>query len=750
MTVKVDDRRKEHPGNGVATVFNGPMAYSASHIQAWLVDEATGVATLVPGSAYDVDRIGRQNGTRVVMDTAPPTGQTLLLLRVVPIAQTVDITNQGDFNASVLETMGDLLAMQIQQLLDGQNHKIGIPETSLDDINVTLPPPAPTVLWGWDDTGKVARYYTLLELANFIAYGDKTVLVRAGTGVQTIYPLGRDPGSIGNLDVSIDGVTQVNGLDFTYSGTDLIFTVAPPDLSTILIRFDQAVPVGTGLSSSIFYTPPSTLVPGSVQSFLDSLWTAASNAGAALIRFIQAGVGAVARTVQAKLRERYSLHDFLTDSEIADSLTGAPVIDITAKAQAALVANKGKLYIPGGSYLCGAITMSTAVVIQGEGTAVDTGFRGTRIVTPGAGSDWLVVDSHNPSTIRDIAIQCALPTAAGSGITLKCTTPFLGTVNRFSLLDNVRFENVFVGLNAERASSWVCRDCVFWDIPANGFGCLVNNTFNEDQGDQRITGCTFAGDASAVGVAWSGGGGTRIVDNKFFMPKAIYADLTQTVGGETAQFLVANNSFDIPVNPGGALVHPVSFQMVGGVTAFENIIISDNLFIGYFAMSEMLALRGLSGAKIENVTITGNIMTNPTGSFTGSGMLLLEHVNDFTISGNTIIGPGASNGINIDASCGQGNVNGNHVRGFTNNYLNASTSTAIRKRSDSGVTGSVSDGGVVTHNLGVAPTKIIISGSTAAQTYVPFAPTSTQFQVAVRNTAGASGTAATIYWIVEE
>lgn len=116
MTVNVDDRRKVYDGDGVTTVFNGPMAYSATHISAGLVEVATGAVS--SAGAFTVTQLGKSNGTRVVMTTPPPSGYRLVLLRTLPYSQIVDITNQGSFNTSVIEQGLDLLDMQIQQIAD--------------------------------------------------------------------------------------------------------------------------------------------------------------------------------------------------------------------------------------------------------------------------------------------------------------------------------------------------------------------------------------------------------------------------------------------------------------------------------------------------------------------------------------------------------------------------------------------------------------------------------------------------------
>lgn len=116
MTVSADSRRREYQGNGVTTIFNGPMAFQRSHVQAFLLS-ADGLV-LVPPANYDVERLGQEAGTRVIMHTAPPVDTELILLRTMPYTQEVDVTNQGAFHAETIEKGYDALAMQIQQLDD--------------------------------------------------------------------------------------------------------------------------------------------------------------------------------------------------------------------------------------------------------------------------------------------------------------------------------------------------------------------------------------------------------------------------------------------------------------------------------------------------------------------------------------------------------------------------------------------------------------------------------------------------------
>lgn len=118
MTVSENSRRKEYAGDGVTVLFNGPMAYEARDIVAYLFN-AAGDGAIVPTSQYQVNNLGRAAGTRITMNNAPQPDEKLVILRTVRFAQLVDISNQSNFNANVLERSDDLLAMQIQQIADG-------------------------------------------------------------------------------------------------------------------------------------------------------------------------------------------------------------------------------------------------------------------------------------------------------------------------------------------------------------------------------------------------------------------------------------------------------------------------------------------------------------------------------------------------------------------------------------------------------------------------------------------------------
>lgn len=131
MTVPVNTRRRDHQGNGVALQFAAPMAYKKEHLAVYLIQG--GVVTLVSPSAYNVTRFGVTAGSIVAFIVAPTSLQKILILRVVPISQDVDVTNLGRFLPETIERGYDLLAMQNQQQADQISRALRGPEVYIGE-----------------------------------------------------------------------------------------------------------------------------------------------------------------------------------------------------------------------------------------------------------------------------------------------------------------------------------------------------------------------------------------------------------------------------------------------------------------------------------------------------------------------------------------------------------------------------------------------------------------------------------------
>jgi hypothetical protein len=170
----------------------------------------------------------------------------------------------------------------------------------------------------WSEPGLISATTSIYATA----YADTFT----GDGIDTTWTLTQDPVAVNNLDVSINGVTQVPVVDYTISGTTFTTTTPAPLGSVILVKYRQALPNSYfGAASNVGYTPFSWIAASNVQAALNEVATDISAtdgvSGSNLVGYKAAGTGAVATTVQAKLREWVSPQDFgaLGDSNASGS-----------------------------------------------------------------------------------------------------------------------------------------------------------------------------------------------------------------------------------------------------------------------------------------------------------------------------------------------------------------------------------------------------------------------------------------------
>lgn len=353
MTVNTELSKRIYTGNGVATDYDYDFKIPLAGDLAVSLFDLDGVELpQVLNTDYTVTGAGGDNGGKVLFTVPPPNGYTILLLSDAAYTQPTDFKNQGRFFPETHENAIDRAVILSRQNHEAITRSITLPP-QVTNVSTQLPVPQVSTLFGWNGDGTAIENFPLSTIATQIAYGDKNYQVFTGTGAQVNFTLSQNPGSLGNLDVSIDGVTQVPVLDYSWAGTTLTFTAPPTNGAVILVRYDTAVPVGSGLASSTQYTPPQTGVIGTVKSFLDSLWTAGADAGSALVRYLQGGTGAQARTLQDKLSESLSLLDFIPVAQHAAIIAGTSTYDATANVQAAINEARARqcdLYVPAGRY----------------------------------------------------------------------------------------------------------------------------------------------------------------------------------------------------------------------------------------------------------------------------------------------------------------------------------------------------------------------------------------------------------------
>lgn len=219
-----------------------------------------------------------------------PDGYTLVITGDIDYDQPLDLPSGGAFSPTALENELDRLTMQIQQLREAVNRAVQAPITS--NASGYLPSPQSNTLIGWNESETAMQNFPLSEIATAIAFATYRYDTYTGDGTTTSFVLSADPVTLGNIDVSVDGQTYVPGVDHTLVGQNLVFTVAPANGVEILARYGQGMASGvSGDALDISYQP--------------------------------AGTGAVAATVQSKMRQIVNVKDYgaAADKTNADNKT---------------------------------------------------------------------------------------------------------------------------------------------------------------------------------------------------------------------------------------------------------------------------------------------------------------------------------------------------------------------------------------------------------------------------------------------
>lgn len=316
MTVTSSTSRIAYTGNGSTTAFAVPFYFLlASDLKVYVGDVLQSIST-----NYTVAGADNPAGGTVTFVVPPANAQSVVILRDPPQTQTTDYQDNDTFPAASHERALDKLTMLVQRISSLISRSFTLPDSYAGSASTTLPVPQASHLVGWNSAANALQNVDPATLATVVAFGTSAADVFVGDGTQTQFTLSANPGVLANLDVSIGGVTQLPTTDYTWSGgTTLTFAVAPPNGVPVLVRYVQALTQGsTDSAASIF---------------------------------LQAGVGAVTRTVRDKLRESVSVTDYGADP------TG--MASSTLAIQAAI--NTGKdVEFPAGTYKASGLTQSVA------------------------------------------------------------------------------------------------------------------------------------------------------------------------------------------------------------------------------------------------------------------------------------------------------------------------------------------------------------------------------------------------------
>lgn len=268
MTISSTNRvAGPYTGDGLASSFPFYFkVFAATELAVYKVNTDTAITTtLVYGTDYTVV-LNDESGTVTLTAGALASNYTLTITSDISNTQPIDLTNQGGFYPDVLNNGFDRATMQIQQLQEGIVRSLRYPVTvDTAGVSAELPVPLASYLLGWNEAADAITNVSPTSLAPFIVYGTGNWDTFAGNGVQVDFVLSNNPVALGNLSVSINGVTQSPGFDYNYNGLQTVsFTTAPPLNSSILIKYQQGLVQGNTDYGLITSSPLSSSDYGSL------------------------------------------------------------------------------------------------------------------------------------------------------------------------------------------------------------------------------------------------------------------------------------------------------------------------------------------------------------------------------------------------------------------------------------------------------------------------------------------------------
>lgn len=459
--------RKAGPllGNGVTTSFPFSFKVFAPTDVKVVIANSAGVETvLVLNSDYTVTLNANQDTSPGGTITYPisgsplPSGSVLSIIGNISYDQPLDLPSGGNFSPLALENQLDRTTMQIQQLREEMDRAVKLPPTSsesaeelvadlqrvadsadnldtvagsIGNVNTVAANIADvqTVASNVTDITNFADVYqggkpsdpTLRNDGSALQPGDLyfnttagrlrvfdgtvwqegsagsiTVQRFSGNGSQTAFTLDAAPSDENNTQVYISGVYQQKNT-YSVSGTTLTFSSAPPaGADNIEVVVMRVLPLNA--------------------------------TDASLTNYLPAGTGAVARTVQDKLREFVSVNDF---GAVGDGATDAAP-GINAAIAAAYTNGVGTVLVKKGNYVIdSAITMKAGVRLLGEpgarvfqrnganlATMIDFGYP---VTADGAILEGLTIDGNRDNNTDSFSVFTVHVRTASDAQIKNCT-----------------------------------------------------------------------------------------------------------------------------------------------------------------------------------------------------------------------------------------------------------------------------------------------------------------------------------------
>jgi len=313
----------------------------------------------------------------------------------------------------------------------------------------------------------------------------------------------------------------------------------------------------------------------------------------ALVSFLQAGAGAVARTVQDKLRDTVSVFDFMTAAQVAAVKASTFLVDVTVPINAAISSGAREIFFPQGGYAIsapiniGATSVGVSLVGAGRQATV---IRNTGTGTPAVRSVGNLSLNNTSIRIADMSIEGQAGT--GDGVLLDYTSQ--AVLERLDC-----YTNGLSGIKVQRGSHIAVNDCWSRSNTGNALEIAAEAFFVD------VKGGTF--ETSANGLAIDGGGGTpsrhiTITGAAFRSANTLNAYIAD--GATDVRFF----GCDFTAAGGTTSVH-LSADGFGGATV-SGVLVEGCTFVGNNGTT---SITGVSARDCEDVAIVASVL-DCTGS----------------------------------------------------------------------------------------------------------------------------------------
>jgi len=482
------------------------------------------------------------------------------------------------------------------------------------------------------------------------ASGTRLIIYRDTDIVQETDYISGDPFPAETHERALDRLTMI--AQEIGSGTDRSIKVPVGDsssLSTVLPAAANRLDKFIVFDATTGETGLSTVTQTQVASAVAAAYAAGSTADA--VTFIQAGTGAVSRSVQSKLREdSVSVTDF---GAVGDGTT-----DNAAAFQLCInycQANNRDMFIPQGNYNClSGVSITSSIKIRGEGRYLSL------VKFTGGTLTGFTVNTPDSVEFHSMWIYGVTPGASNCAVSLTGS----GSGNFSSLFRDVLFDAWYDPIITLSAYGWTIENCSFNDWTHNGVS--VANALAPDAGDSTITTCLFSNaGASARAVFQSSSGGLRVKNCKF--NGGAYGYLMDLSSGVSTSILIVEGcSFENQTTAGIRMLN------TAGSGGFSQVLIDGNQF---YNQPTPIALDDGS-AFILGAVISDNIIVCASGASTTSAITATA-VPRVSIDDNVIYGSGSTVvGITIGSASTDAQEGNNLIFGCATPVSKSNTITA--------------------------------------------------------------------------